>query len=66
MFTVRPPSICEVPSHLTNVLRNAYRNAEDPGADPERNLIGAQPKARGCGYMGVALSMGVWIRINMT
>ena len=29
-----------------------------PGADPEKNLTRAQPKARGCGYMGVALSMG--------
>ena len=28
-----------------------------PGADPERNLTRAQSKARGCGYMGVALSM---------
>ena len=29
-----------------------------PGADPEKNLTRAQPKARGCGFMGVALSMG--------
>ena len=29
-----------------------------PGADPEIILTRAQPKARGCGYMGVALSMG--------
>ena len=28
------------------------------GADPERNLTRAQPKSRGCGYMGVAISMG--------
>ena len=28
------------------------------GADPEKNLTRAQPKARGCGYMGVVLSMG--------
>ena len=28
------------------------------GADPERNLTRAQPNARGCGYMGVAQSMG--------
>ena len=28
------------------------------GADPEENLTRAQPKVRGCGYMGVALSMG--------
>ena len=28
------------------------------GADPEKNLTRVQPKARGCGYMGVALSMG--------
>ena len=27
------------------------------GADPERNLTRAQPKACGCGYMGVALSI---------
>ena len=26
-----------------------------PGVDPERNLTRVQPKARGCGYMGVAL-----------
>ena len=28
------------------------------GADPEKNLTRAQPRIRGCGYMGVALSMG--------
>ena len=28
------------------------------GADPERNLTRTQPKSRGCGYMGVAISMG--------
>ena len=28
------------------------------GADTEINLTRAQPKSRGCGYMGVALSMG--------
>ena len=28
------------------------------GADPEKHLTRAQPKVRGCGYMGVALSMG--------
>ena len=28
------------------------------GADPERNLTRAQPKSHGCGYMGVAPSMG--------
>ena len=27
------------------------------GADPEKNLTRAQPKARGYGYMGVAISM---------
>ena len=27
------------------------------GADPERNLTRSQRKARGCDYMGVALSM---------
>ena len=32
------------------------------GADPERNLTRAQPKSRGCGYMGVALSMGSYKR----
>ena len=26
--------------------------------DLEKHLTRAQPKARGCGYMGVALSMG--------
>ena len=30
----------------------------ETGSDPEKNLTRAQPKARGCGYMGVALSMG--------
>ena len=29
-----------------------------PGADPERNLTRAQPKSRGCGYMGAAIGMG--------
>ena len=29
------------------------------GADPGRNLTRAQPKARGRGYMGVALSVGL-------
>ena len=33
-----------------------------PGADPERNLTRAQPKSRGCGYMGVAISMGSYKR----
>ena len=34
------------------------KNNHIPGADPEKNLTRAQPKAHGCGYMGVALSMG--------
>ena len=28
------------------------------GADPEKGLTRDQPKVCGCGYMGVALSMG--------
>ena len=31
-----------------------------PGADPEKNLTRAQSKASGCGYMGVALNMGLY------
>ena len=34
------------------------------GADPERNLTRAQPKSRGCGYMGVAISMG-WYKHDL-
>ena len=37
---------------------NRDMTLNNPGADPERNLTRAQPKSRGCGYMGVALSMG--------
>ena len=32
------------------------------GAGPEINLTGAQPKARVCSYVGVALSMGSYTR----
>ena len=39
---------------LTGPLGGLYQ----PGAGPERNLTRAQPKSRGCRYMGVALSMG--------
>ena len=35
--------------------KNAITGA---GTDLERSLTGAQPKSRGCGYMGVVLSMG--------
>ena len=39
------------------------------GADPERNLTRAQPKARGCGSMGVALIMSsykhdLWMQLR--
>ena len=33
----------------------ATSSGSQAGADPKRNLTRAQPKARGCGYMGVAL-----------
>ena len=46
----------------TNAKRISGRSCVESGlvpwADPERNLTRAQPKARGCGYMDVALSMG--------
>ena len=41
-----------------NQYTNSYANTSLPGANPEKNLTRAQPKARGCGYMGAALSMG--------
>ena len=49
------------PTPKNSVLAHApgsqTAHATDSGADPVRNLTRAQPKARGCGYMGVALSM---------
>ena len=40
------------------VLQSYYTATFEAGADPERNLTRARPKACRCGYMGVAMSIG--------
>ena len=53
------PTFSQLPQlHHKDPSHGKFQRSASPGADPEKNLTRAQPKVRGCGYMGVALSMG--------